>query len=174
MSEDIIPLNSALAIANTAHYGQVDKAGEPYILHPLRVMLRMTTREEQIVALLHDAIEDTRGRGSLEWNLERLWRFFPSETIRDALDAITRRVIEVEKIANDTDPERYPYTYYVDEPEPYFDYIARVKANPLATTVKAADICDNMREDRGYVLGLTHRERYAKALAILWGQEPCS
>jgi len=51
-------LERAVAIAAQAHAGQRDKAGEPYILHPLRVMLRMATDELQIVAVLHDVLED--------------------------------------------------------------------------------------------------------------------
>ena len=39
-------LERAIAIAATAHAGQTDKAGAPYILHPLRVMLRLTRSEE--------------------------------------------------------------------------------------------------------------------------------
>lgn len=120
--EHVIPLNSAIAIANSAHYGQVDKAGAPYILHPIRVMLRMRTREEQIVALLHDTIEDTRHAEipAARWNLDKLWKFFPSETLRDAIDAITRR-----------------------DDEPYEDYIRRVAANELARAVKIEDLADN-------------------------------
>ncbi len=49
----------AYMIANRAHKGQVDKAGKPYILHPLYVMSKMHTEEEAIVAILHDVIEDT-------------------------------------------------------------------------------------------------------------------
>ena len=51
-------LERAIAIAATAHTGQVDKGGAPYILHPLKVMLRMNTLEERIVAVLHDVVED--------------------------------------------------------------------------------------------------------------------
>ena len=47
-------LERAIAIAATAHEGQVDKGGTPYILHPLKVMLRVNTLEERIVAVLHD------------------------------------------------------------------------------------------------------------------------
>lgn len=50
-------LEKALEIALKAHRGQVDKGGKPYILHPLAVMMRMETEEEQIVALLHDVVE---------------------------------------------------------------------------------------------------------------------
>lgn len=49
----------ALEIATNAHKGQTDKAGKPYILHPIRVAERCHTANERIVALLHDTIEDT-------------------------------------------------------------------------------------------------------------------
>ena len=52
-------LEKALAIAVEAHRGQKDRAGKPYILHPLRVMGRVSTEDEQIVAILHDVVEDT-------------------------------------------------------------------------------------------------------------------
>ena len=51
--------NMALALATRAHEGQVDHAGAPYILHPIRVAERCRTMEAKIVALLHDTIEDT-------------------------------------------------------------------------------------------------------------------
>jgi hypothetical protein len=47
-------LERAIAIAAEAHAGQVDKAGAPYVLHPLRMMLRMSSIDERIVAALHD------------------------------------------------------------------------------------------------------------------------
>jgi guanosine-3',5'-bis(diphosphate) 3'-pyrophosphohydrolase len=49
----------AIMIATKAHDGQFDKAGKPYILHPLAVMAQMDTLESKIVAVLHDAIEDS-------------------------------------------------------------------------------------------------------------------
>ena len=51
----------ALALARELHAGQVDKAGEPYIWHPVRVMMRLPANSNaitKIAALLHDAIED--------------------------------------------------------------------------------------------------------------------
>ena len=51
-------LERAIAIAAEAHTGQVDKAGAPYVLHPLRMMLRLASNEERIVAVLHDVCED--------------------------------------------------------------------------------------------------------------------
>ncbi len=52
-------LEDAIALAVEAHRGQKEKTGEPYILHPLRVMFRVETEIERVVAVLHDVIEDT-------------------------------------------------------------------------------------------------------------------
>jgi (p)ppGpp synthase/HD superfamily hydrolase len=97
-----------------AHAGQVDKAGDPYILHPLRVMLRFTDPTERIVAVLHDVIEDSHVKLS---DLEQMG--FTQETI-SALDALTRR-----------------------PGEHYFAYIKRLSLNQTATQVKLADLADN-------------------------------
>ena len=78
-------LERAIAIAAAAHTGQVDKAGQPYILHPLRVMLRVTSEHERIAAVLHDVVEDT------DVSLDRLIaEGFPSEVI-SAVEALTKR-----------------------------------------------------------------------------------
>ena len=50
-------LEDAIAIAAVVHKGQVDKAGAPYILHPLRLMMRMPGPEAQIAAVLHDVLK---------------------------------------------------------------------------------------------------------------------
>ena len=52
-------LKRAIEIAIEAHKGQKDRTGAPYILHPLRVMLRLESDTEMIVAVLHDVIEDS-------------------------------------------------------------------------------------------------------------------
>ena len=52
-------LEKAIALAAIAHEGQTDKAGAPYILHPLRMMLTLQTPEERMVAVLHDVVEDS-------------------------------------------------------------------------------------------------------------------
>ena len=52
-------LEVAIQIASQYHFGQVDKQGKTYILHPLRVMLKGSTTSEQIVGVLHDIVEDT-------------------------------------------------------------------------------------------------------------------
>ena len=56
--ENNVILEKAIEIACRAHQGQRDKAGAPYILHPLRVMLQLDSIEERIVAVLHDVMED--------------------------------------------------------------------------------------------------------------------
>ena len=72
-------LATMLLIATNAHAGQFDKGGNPYILHPLKVMhyVKSTDEEIQCIALGHDVIEDT------------------SVTYKDLRDAgISERVIE--------------------------------------------------------------------------------
>jgi GTP diphosphokinase / guanosine-3',5'-bis(diphosphate) 3'-diphosphatase len=52
-------LERAIEIAARAHAGQTDKAGQPYILHPLRVMLAVNSLPEKMAAVMHDVVEDT-------------------------------------------------------------------------------------------------------------------
>ncbi len=108
-------LDLAIAIANQAHAGQIDKAGKPYISHPLTVMAQMDTLESKIVAVLHDAIEDS------DLKIEDLVKQGFPEFITDAIAAITKL-----------------------EGEQYEDYILRVKSNAIARQVKIADVTHNM------------------------------
>jgi hypothetical protein len=108
-------LEDALQLALRAHAGQKDKYGQPYILHPLRVMARMETEAEQIVALLHDVVEDS------EITLDDLRKEGYSKTIVEAVDALSKR-----------------------EGEEYFAFVQRAIANPLARRVKQGDLEDNM------------------------------
>lgn len=109
-------LNKAINIATQAHEGQVDKAGQPYIGHPLRVMSMGITDEEKIVGVLHDVVEDS------DWTFERLAAEGFSSEVIEALRCLTK----------------------LSENEPYDKLIQRVKANPLATKVKINDLTDNM------------------------------
>lgn len=78
-------LERAIEIAAAAHAGQRDKAGEPYILHPLRVMLRVEGENARIAAVLHDVVEDT------EVTLVRLIdEGFPTAVVH-AIDRLTKR-----------------------------------------------------------------------------------
>ena len=79
-------LESAIATAAKAHEGQTDKAGKPYILHPLRVMLNVKGGiPEQCAAVLHDVIEDT------DITAEALLELGFSKEVVDAVVLLTRR-----------------------------------------------------------------------------------
>jgi guanosine-3',5'-bis(diphosphate) 3'-pyrophosphohydrolase len=77
-------LERAIEIAARAHAGQIDKAGQPYILHPLRVMLRLQHNNERIAAVLHDVVEDT------EVTLEDLAQAGFSADVLGAVEALTK------------------------------------------------------------------------------------
>lgn len=109
-------LERAIALAAQAHEGQVDKAGAPYILHPLRMMLSVDTPEARMAAVLHDVVEDT------PVSLEELRAEGFSEVVVGAIEALTKR------------PE---------EEDDYDAFIRRVAPNPLARQVKLADLRDN-------------------------------
>lgn len=126
-------IDRAIQIATKAHAGQTRRNGEPYILHPLRVMLRQETPEAMIVAVLHDVAEDT------VVSLDDLRREGFGEEIMMALALLTH-----------------------DAAVPYNDYIERIAANPLAVAVKLADLQDNMDISQLPVLGDRDRERLAK------------
>ena len=118
-------LAKAIALAAQAHVDQVDRAGQPYILHPLRMMMRLATQsaalrteereDAQIVAILHDVVEDT------PTTLEDLRAAGFAERILAAIDCVTRR-----------------------EEESYDEFVTRSQSNPLARLVKLADLEDNM------------------------------
>ena len=108
-------LNRAIAIAAEAHAGQVDKAGVPYVLHPLRMMLRMSSIDDRIVAVLHDLCEDCPG-----WSFDQLRTEGFSDLIIESLDSVTKR-----------------------DGEGYEDFVRRAAANPIGRRVKLADLIDN-------------------------------
>jgi (p)ppGpp synthase/HD superfamily hydrolase len=108
-------LEEAIALATEAHRGQVEKAGQPYILHPLRVMLHFRSEPEQIVAVLHDLVEDT------SHTLNELRHIGYAPEIIRAIEALSRGL-----------------------EESYTQFIERVRVNPLARRVKLADLEDNM------------------------------
>ena len=109
-------LERAIEIATEAHRGQLDKAGNEYIGHPLRVMAMGKTTEEKIVGVLHDVVEDSA------WTFEQLKVEGFSHEVIEALRCVTK----------------------LSETEPYDKFIARIKHNPLAVAVKLSDLTDNM------------------------------
>ncbi len=115
MTDNPPTLEDALALAARAHAGQFDKAGQPYILHPIRVMLRLPDAPARIVAILHDTVEDT------DVTLDQLRAAgYPAE-ILSALDAVTRR-----------------------DTESYEEFVQRSAQDPIGRRVKLADLADNM------------------------------
>ena len=114
-STHISMLEKAIQLATHAHSNQIDKAGSPYILHPLRLMMKMESENEKIVAVLHDIVEDT------PVTLEQLAREGFDTEILNAVDRVTNR------------PE-----------ESYDDFIIRAASNPIGYKVKMADLNDNL------------------------------
>jgi len=76
-------ISKALELAIKAHYGQKDKGGNDYILHPITVALHCDTKQEKIVALLHDVVEDSNVK------LDDLREF--GDEIVCAVNAITKK-----------------------------------------------------------------------------------
>jgi (p)ppGpp synthase/HD superfamily hydrolase len=108
-------LERAIEIAAQVHTDQIDKAGEPYILHPLRVMLSVNTPAERMAAVLHDVVEDS------DVTLADLQaEGFPAEVL-NAVEALTKR-----------------------DGESRLEAATRAAQNPVARVVKLADVTDNM------------------------------
>lgn len=128
-------LEDAIALAVEAHRGVLDKSGQPYILHPLRVMFRCDTEVERIVAVLHDVVEDT-GR-----TFDDLKKLGYTPQVLAALDCVTKR-----------------------EGEGYEQFVERAAVNPVARRVKLADLEDNMDLRRLPSIGQKDWERMAKYL----------
>ncbi|MBE3030518.1 MULTISPECIES: HD domain-containing protein [Sneathia] len=123
----------ALKIATEAHKGQVDKAGVPYINHPLTVASLVDTEEEKIVALLHDTIEDT------------------NITEQDLLNyGFSNKIVEAVKLLTH------------NKNVPYMDYVAKIKDNELARKVKIADLTHNSDLSRLKEITDKDKKRYNK------------
>lgn len=134
-------LERAIAIAATAHAGQVDKGGAPYILHPLKVMLRMNSLEERIVAVLHDVVEDCG------ISLDDLRKEGFSEEVLTAIESVT-------KVPG----------------ESYEDFVERAAQNPIGRVVKLADLEENSDLSRIASPGwedLERVEKYRRAIGRL-------
>jgi (p)ppGpp synthase/HD superfamily hydrolase len=126
-------LDKAILIATQAHQGQKDRYGANYILHPLRVMFKVYSEEEKIVAILHDVIEKT------DWTLEELREQGFSEGVVEAVNLLTRR-----------------------DDQDYMNYIEKLKGNYIARKVKLADIEDNMNPQRMDQLSDKNFEKLAR------------
>ena len=136
-------LQRAIEIALEAHKGALDKGGNPYILHPLRLMLQMDSEEEMIVAILHDVVEDSE-----KWSFDKLYREGFSKKIINSLRSVTKE----------------------NENEDYEKFIDRSIKDKIGRKVKTADISDNL--DISRLKELTDKDilrinKYKKALAKL-------
>lgn len=133
--------NEAMKLAYTAHHGQVDKSGIPYIFHPMHLAEQMQDEYTTCVALLHDVVEDT------DVTLDTLANIFPKDIV-DAVALMTHQ-----------------------KGEPYLDYVARIKENPIARAVKLADLQHNSDQSRlenaDAATLARYREKYSKAFEIL-------
>jgi guanosine-3',5'-bis(diphosphate) 3'-pyrophosphohydrolase len=110
-------LAQAIAIAATAFRFKLDKGGQPYILHCLRVMNGVNQQDPQLMqmAVLHDLIEDCP-----DWSINQLREKGFSHKVCGVLELLTH-----------------------EKSVPYADYIEKLSANPYAVEVKLADLRDN-------------------------------
>ena len=141
-------VSEAIAFAVKAHDGMRRKKSEaPYILHPMEaaVIVGTMTDDQHVIAAaaLHDVVEDTAV------TLDELSKIFPKE-VTDAVALMTH---------NDNTP--------------YWEYVAKIKENPIARAVKLADLLHNsdktrLEDQNANAADLKRwEEKYSKALTIL-------
>ena len=109
-------LHKAIIIACEAHQGQSSINGEPYILHPLRLLIKAKSNEERIIAILHDVIEKTN------ISLADLKNKGFDQNIISSIDSLSRR-----------------------RGESYVDYIGRLMQNRTSVKIKLLDLADNIK-----------------------------
>lgn len=131
----------AMCIAYAAHHGQTDKAGVPYVFHPLHLAEQMTDEASTCAALLHDVVEDT------DVTLDELRAEFPPAVI-EAVRLLTH-----------------------EKTTPYLEYVRALMDNPIARAVKLADLAHNSDESRWPgatdVQRAYFREKYRRARELL-------
>ena len=132
-------LSRAIIAATAWHQNQIDKGGNPYILHPLQVMLRLQGQSMDVkcAAVLHDLLEDTAATPHLVFSLF-------GKRVAELVDILTRR-----------------------QGEDYFAYIDRVKVDADAAHIKLADLAENLRTDRGAPADKDREFRYRRAVNVL-------
>ena len=133
----------ALRLCFEAHRDQTDKGGMPYVFHPFHLAEQMTDEKTTVAALLHDVVEDT------DYTLADLEAMGFDGEVLAALRLLTHA-----------------------EGEPYMDYVARLKANPIARAVKLADLAHNsdlsrLAPEQIDEWALQRQEKYQQAIALL-------
>lgn len=123
-------LSAAILLATNAHAGQYDKAGQPYILHALKVLhyTKSDDEELQCIAVLHDVVEDC----DVSW--EDLIRAGMSDRVIRGVMALTKQ-----------------------RGQSYSEYKNLVFANADAMRVKLADLRHN--SDIRRLKGISERDR---------------
>ncbi|MBR1863668.1 MAG: bifunctional (p)ppGpp synthetase/guanosine-3',5'-bis(diphosphate) 3'-pyrophosphohydrolase [Ruminococcus sp.] len=138
-------INKALRIMFTAHRDQCDKNGVPYVFHPFHVAEQMKDEDTVTAALLHDTVEDA---GLTPGYLRE--------------QGFNERVVNAVAVLSH------------DDGEDYFDYVRRVRQDPVARVVKLADLehnSDLSRIEEPAAEDFRRAEKYRKAIAILKGEE---
>ncbi len=136
----------ALQLSFLAHKDQTDKSGMPYVFHPFHLAEQMPDEDTTIVALLHDVIEDTH------YTMDDLRAMGFNEQVLDALALMTH-----------------------DKRIPYMDYVAKIKGNKIARTVKLADLKHNSdlsRLNNVDEKAMKRIEKYRQAIALLSEPDP--
>ena len=131
----------ALKLCFNAHRDQTDKSGMPYVFHPFHLAEQMDSEETVTAALLHDVVEDT------DYTVFDLIDMGFPQSVTDALILLTH-----------------------DESVPYLEYAAKIKTNPIAKTVKLADLKHNSDLSRLDLIdekALQRVEKYKQAIALL-------
>ena len=106
----------AREIATEAHSGQKRKyTGEDYINHPRRVAKKFSTEDSQVIAWLHDVLEDS------DFTAEDILKRGIRQHCIEIVEYLTRQ-----------------------EGESYFNFIMRIKERHQAKVIKIADIKDNL------------------------------
>lgn len=131
----------AMKLCYQAHRYQTDKSGIPYVFHPIHLAEQMEDEATTVTALLHDVVEDT------------------AYTVKD-LEALGFAPEVLEALALLTHADGVPY----------LEYVAAIKQNPIARTVKLADLAHNSdltRLDTVDAKALARVEKYRQAITLL-------
>lgn len=156
-------LQDCIDLATFAHRHQSDKAGEPYITHPLRVLESVKAQGAQsyvqMAAILHDVTEDT------PFTCQMLIDLGVPEAAVGIVQLLDRDYSKLTFYNGgyEYDPK------YKGNPSDFYYY--NIRRNPGALIVKKADIGDNTQPWRLEYLDKPTQERlrakYAKALELL-------
>jgi len=149
----MLTLGQMIALAARAHENDLDKGGNAYILHPIRMMMRLRTTDEELmqIAIGHDVIEDHGddycAEDDTEWTYGSYIKLNASQRVIDGIDTLTKR-----------------------KGESYEDFIERCALNKDAILVKLEDLRDN--SDITRLKGLREKDfermvKYQKAYARL-------